>query len=292
MGFWNALFGGTQLTPEEEERERQAKQFDLLKYDGVRAMKTGQADYALRCFTEALKLRDDLEVHEHLSQVLLHKGELDEAMAHLEVLATAEPANVAVKKTMARVAYMKEDYAAMQALCEEGLSIDGQDVQLFFLSGQALSGQGNPVGAIAMLTKAIALRDDYADAYLLRGQTLLSMGDVNSASQDAQWLTDQVGDQEDVLLFKAKVEERQGNIGQAVKTYDRLIEVNPFSTEGYEGRGRLKLSLGDKAGAEADMQKVLELDPQRLADVSGEYSAEGIEQRVKQAYSFINPLGL
>jgi len=37
---------------------------------------------------------------------------------------------------------------------------------------------------------------------------------------------------------------------------------------------------------------VLELDPNALADVNGDYSAEGIEQRVKQAYSAVNPLGL
>ncbi len=38
MGFWNVLFGGKQLSPEEEKQEQEAKNFDLLKYDGVKAM--------------------------------------------------------------------------------------------------------------------------------------------------------------------------------------------------------------------------------------------------------------
>jgi len=68
--------------------------------------------------------------------------------------------------------------------------------------------------------------------------------------------------------------------------------VNPFSIEAYRERGQLKFDSGDKAGAEADMQKVLELNPNQLANVSGDYSAEGIEHHVRQAYSAINPLGL
>ena len=86
MGFFSTLFGGRQLSPEEEKQEQEAKKFDLLKYDGVKAMKMGQADYAVRCFTEALKLHDDLEVHDYLSQVLLRQGNLDAAMNELRTL--------------------------------------------------------------------------------------------------------------------------------------------------------------------------------------------------------------
>ena len=80
MGFWNALFGGKELSPEDEKKLQEAKQFDLLKYDGVKAMRIGQAEYAVRCFREALKLKtDDLELHDYLSQALARMGEVDEA---------------------------------------------------------------------------------------------------------------------------------------------------------------------------------------------------------------------
>ena len=143
-----------------------------------------------------------------------------------------------------------------------------------------------------MLTKAVTLKEDLAEAYLLRAQTLLAMGDTASAETDADWLLEHVGDHEDVLLLKARVEAAKGQPQEAIAIYDKVIEVNPFQIDAFRERGRLRLDLGDKAGAEQDMQTVMELDPQQLADVSGEYSAEGIEQRVKQAYSTINPLGL
>jgi tetratricopeptide (TPR) repeat protein len=292
MGFFSTLFGGRQLSPEEEKQEQEAKKFDLLKYDGVKAMKMGQADYAVRCFTEALKVHDDLEVHDYLSQVLLRQGNLDAAMNELRTLGDAEPENAQIQIRMAQVAYMQEDYATMETVCQQATTLEPENAEPYFLHAQAMKGQQNPVGAIAMLTKAISLKEDYAEAYLLRGQTLLVMGDAASAETDADWLLEHVGDHEDVLLLKARVEAAKGQAQEAIRVYDKVIEVNPFQIDAFRERGRLRLDLGDKAGAEQDMQTVLELDPQQMADVSGEYSAEGIEQRVKQAYSAVNPLGL
>lgn len=292
MGFLSALFGGRVLSPEEEKQEQQQKKFDLLKYDGVKAMKTGQADYAQRCFTEALKLQDDLEVHDYLSQVLLRQGQLDGAMAELKTLAQAEPANAQIVLRMAQVAYMQEDYQAMSEAAGQAIAIDATNAHAHYLSAQAMLGQQQVVPAIALLTKAIALQADYADAYLLRAQTLLAMGDTTSAQQDALWLTQHVGDHEDVLLLSARIATAQGKADEAIAIYNKVVEVNPFQIDAFRERGSLKMAKGDKAGAEHDMQTVLELDPQALADVNGHYSAEGIEQRVRQAYSAVNPLGL
>ena len=292
MGFWSALFGGSQQTPEEEKKEQEARNFDLLKYDGVKALKMGQSEYAVRCFVEALKLKEDLEVHEYLSQAFLQQSNLDGAMTELRTLAEAEPENAQIQIRMAQVAYMQEDYTAMGEACEQAIKLDSDNAQPYFLSAQAQLGLQNVVGAIALLTKAIALRADYADAYLLRAQTLLKMGDVASADIDAHWLLQHVGGHEDVLLLKARIEATKGNVGDAIKVYDIAVEVNPFSIDAFRERGLLKLNMGDKVGAEQDMKMVLELDPQQLADVNGEYSAEGIEQRVRRAYSAINPLGI
>ena len=292
MGFWNVLFGGKQLSPEEEKQEQEAKNFDLLKYDGVKAMKIGQTEYAVRCFQEALKVQEDLEIHDYLSQAMLRLGELERTLGELKLLAEAEPENKEIQKRIAQVAYMQEDYATMSLACERAMQLDAADAQVFFLNAQAQQGQQNPVAAIAMLTKAIALEPNYADAYLMRGRMLLAMGDKEGAGQDVAWLMEHVNDHEDILLLKARTEAALGRKDDAIATYTQVTEVNPFCIDAFRERGQLRFDAGDKEGAEADMQKVLELDPNQLADVNGEYSAEGIEQRVRQAYSAINPLGL
>jgi tetratricopeptide (TPR) repeat protein len=292
MGFWKALLGGKDQTPEEEQQEREQRNFDLLKYDGVKAMKIGQPDYAVKCYREALKIKEDPEVRDYLSQALIQKGELAEAAEQLKLLAEAEPNNEAIVLRTAQVAYMMEDYAQMATACERAMQINPSSAIAHYLKEQACLGQQNVVEAIAMLTKTISLQEENADAYLLRAQTLLAMGDVKGAADDAAWLLENAGDHEEVLLLNARVAARRQQTDEALAFYDQVTEVNPFSIEAYQERGQLRFNLGDKAGAEQDMQKVLELNPNALADVNGEYSAEGIEQRVRQAYSVANPLGL
>ena len=284
MGFWKALFGSSELTPEEEKKEQQAKNFDLLKYDGVKAMKMGQTDYAVRCFREALKIQDDLEIHDHLSRELMRMGELRDAYEELSLLERAEPRNAQVLVRMTQVAFMEEDYQLMDEVCQRLLQLDDKQAGSYLLSAQAQIGLGHDEEAITLLTKAIELCDGYAEAYLLRGQTLLRMGKVEDAASDTLQLLDLVGNQEDALLLKARVEVARGHRDLAQAIYNKVIEVNPFSVEAFSERALLKRQAGDDAGADEDLKTAHELDPTQ--------DVQDIEQQVREAYQTINPLGL
>ena len=71
-----------------------------------------------------------------------------------------------------------------------------------------------------------------------------------------------------------------------------MIDVNPFNADAYKERGKVKFEQGDTIGAKEDVEKLLELMPDALSNVSGDYSADGIEHKVKQAYSNLNPFGI
>lgn len=292
MNLFKALFGNSELTPEEEKKNADERQFDLMKYDGVKAMKIGRFDYAVKCFEEALQVHDDLEVHDYLSRALVQTGEYGQAMEQLELLMKAEPDNLALPLQAAQVAFMMEDFELMQECCERSLAIHADNAHAHFAYAKACFGKGDPVSGIARLTKCIALDENFGDAYLLRGQTLLRMGDVKGAEADVQWLMEHAGGHEDVLLLAARVERAKGHADEAIHIYNKVNEVNPFQIDAYRERGQLRFEKGDKLGAQEDMQKVLELNPSEMADVSGDYSAEGIEHKVKQAYSMLNPFGL
>ena len=64
MNIFKALFGGEEETPEEKQKADKAKRFDMFKYDGVKAARMGQHDYAVKCYNEALAIHDDLETHD------------------------------------------------------------------------------------------------------------------------------------------------------------------------------------------------------------------------------------
>lgn len=292
MNIFKALFGSKEYTPEERQKADETRRFDMFKYDGMRAAKIGQFDYAVKCYNEALGIHNDLEVRDCLAQALIHTGALDEAREQLCILAEAEPDNVAIKIQTAQVAYMQGNYEAMATACERALQINKDHAVAHYLYGLAYVGSGNVVGAIAMLTKAVLLQPDMSDAYLLRGRTLLSLGDAAGADKDATRLLEMASDSEDALLLKARIEHTRGNNDIAIDIYNKVIEINPFCTDAFRERGAIKYEKGDTRGAQADMQTVLELEPDKVTDINGNFSAEGIEQQVRQAYSNINPLGL
>lgn len=288
MNFLKTLFGGKDEKPEVKKKAEEARDFDVLKYDGVRALRANQAEYAIRCFTHALQTQDDLEIHDYLSQAYIHTGELPKAYEQIEKLAEAQPDNQQIFIRMANVAYMMEDYGAMANACEKALLIDDKTAEVMYLYARACIGQGDSANAIAMLTKAITLKEDYGDAYLLRGETLLKNGETAEADQDATWLLERAPENEDVLTLKADIESEKGNVAEAISFYDKVTDVNPFNVNAYQKRGELKLKSGDEAGANEDFSKAKEYAPK-----DGEGSeGQNIEAKVKEAYSNINPMGL
>lgn len=293
MNFFKALFGGKIEDTEKTKKEEELKNFDLIKYDGVKALKTGQSEFAIKCFKKAIEIKNtDLEVRDYLARAYVAANEPLKAFEQLQKLAEAQPDNQKIFVQMAHVAFMMEDYGAMADSCERALLIDKDNAEVSYLYAKACIGQGDDVNAVAMLTKAILLKDDYVDAYLLRGETLLKMGDYEGSDADAKYLLEKQADNESVLILKARIEHKQGNNDEAINYYNKVVDVNPFSIDAFRERGAVKLEVGDKDGAAEDMQQVLELDPKQTADINGEFSAEGVEEKTKQAYNKINPFGL
>lgn len=288
MNFFKALFGGKEETSEEKKQEEQARNFDVLKYDGVKALHMNQWQQAIKCFTHALEIREDLECRDYLSQAFIQNNELLPAFEQLRKLAEAQPDNEEIYLRMAHVAYMMEDYSAMAHACEKALLIDKDDPQVLYLYARACRGQGDRTNAVAMLTKAITLREDYGDAHLLRGEILLETNDVEGAAQDADYLVEHASENEDALLLKARVLEAQEMHDEAVGIYNKVIELNPFCIAAFKERGAIRLGLGDKRGAEEDLNAVLEIDPVHNEGTG----TEDIRQKTEDAYRNINPLGL
>ena len=272
MGFFKSLFGGKDESPEEKKKKDDARDFDVLKTDGVRALRMGQGEYAVKCFTKALEINDDLETRDYLSQAFVRCDRLKEARAQLDILAEAQPDNIHILMMMARVDYMMEDYNAMMEVCEKATLLDNDNAEVMFLYARAMRGQNDLVNAVAMFTKCIMLDEHFADAYLERGRLLLQMGDVEGASDDADFLMEAAPGVEEVLLFKASVLMAEQKTSEAIAVYDKAINTNPFCVAAFKGRGAARLAIGDKEGAESDMRQLLELDPNALDNLSGQFN--------------------
>lgn len=93
---------------------------------------------------------------------------------------------------------------------------------------------------IVKTTQAIATNPSDMEAYKLRALTLCQMQQYEEAEQDLNMLIDTLHTQD---------------------------------AEVYQLRGTLRMNRGDKQGALADMRCALDLNPQLLAQLSGEFKS-------------------
>lgn len=285
MSFFKTLFGGGK-SQADDSKDTVKRDFDVLKYDGVRALRSGHADYAVQCLEHALEINGDLECRDYLSQAYISTGNLAEAYRQLACMAEARPDNAPIVLRMADVAYMMEDYDAMAEACAKALTIDDSEPLAYYLSARAAHGRADNETAVAMLNKALQLADDYHAARLLRGEIRLADNLVAEAAEDAARLLADVEGNEDVLLLNARVAEAGGDHDKALNMYGAVIDADPFCMAAYSERGAVRAALGDAQGA-AD-------DEAMAADLSASASAvqENVEQKVKQTYKNIDPYGI
>lgn len=261
MNFLRKLFGNGNMTAEEAERARQAKEFDALKYDGVAALRQNALPYAVKCLARALEIKDDAETRDYLAQALIGSNDMEAAYEQLSRLASLEPGNARIWLRMADVAYMMENYDAMTDACEKAIGIDSENALANYSYARAYIGKDRLADAIGYLDKAIGVSADnpFWEACLLRGQTYLRMGDVEQASKDADNMLRQLGDNEDALLLKARCATAEDDKTAAMAYYGRVMDANPFCAEAYEKRAALREMTGDGAGAQADRAALAEL---------------------------------
>ena len=299
MGIFSSLFGGNKKTDEE-------KNFDILKYDGIRAMRIGKLTYALKCFEEATALREDLETMNHQANTYIRVNRMDDARALLVRMTEIAPEQPLVFQSLASLCYMQEDYKAMNDACQKALALNDQDPGTYFLSAKAAVGMSNGFQAIAMLTKAIMLNEEFVEAYQLRAEVLWQMRQAKDASDDIEKLLALNPEDENALLLKAEIMAVSGDEEGAVKlmndvlalnpfcekayllkgsyllakkdadgaiaVYNEALEINPNFAAAYHERGRAKLAKGDKQGSMEDMKRAIELAPEQGAAISGEYN--------------------
>ena len=307
--FFKSFFSGKSETPESEKQKNDQKNFEIFKYDGLRAQRMGRPDYAVKCFIEALAIKEEFETMGYLSQLYIQMGETAKARELLEKMAAMEPDVTSTFLALANVCFIQEDYQAMEEAANKAIAIEEGNAVAHYLLGKARKGQDDDLMTIAHLTKAITLKDDFIEARLLRAEALMNLKQYKDMMEDIDAVLAQNPEEETAMLLRGKVKEADGKdeeaeedyklvteinpfneqaylyLGQlyinqkklteAIGLFDEAIELNPNFAEAYKERGRAKLLNGDKDGSVEDMKKSLELNPKEEAGLNGEFKNLG-----------------
>lgn len=318
MNLLKKLFAGNNEPEENVRHKNEERNFDILKYDGIRAQRIGKWIYAEKCFKEALNIRPDLETASLLVSTSLQLNKLEQAHEVLGQMISLEPQRLQSYLDLARVCYLQEHYDDMLATAQQAAQLVPDNETPYFLQAQAYHKLGDSIHTIVALTQAISRKEDFTEAYLMRGQVLLEMKQYNEALEDVDFLLKHDSIDEEALRLAAEVQQGLGNEDEAVTYYKKVIDLNPFNEHSYEQialiharkkeyaqaiatldealeinekaqlyqlRGKLKMDSGDKEGALADMKKSLELNPESENRISGHFD------NFDTLYKSNNPLG-
>lgn len=294
--FFSSLFssGKQEATPENVEKNDQ-KNFDILKYDGIRAMRMGKLAYALKCFSEASRIKEDFEMMNYMASAHTMNNDLGLAKEVIDRMVEIKPDDVPTRLSRVNLLFMMDRDADVVDDCLHIIEVEPTNHLAYFLMAKSKRATNNPLGAIADLTKAIALKEDFADGYLYRAEILLLMAQPKEALEDVQRAVEIAPEEESAYLLRGRVYVALGGIENASSDFAKVLELNPFNEEAsilsgqllieqgkydeaiaflddvidttpssakaYSERGRAKNLKGDKKGAFEDLKRSLELNP-------------------------------
>jgi tetratricopeptide (TPR) repeat protein len=305
MGFLKSLLSGKAADSEADKQRKADKEFEVYKYDGMRAQRMGHLDFAEQCFRKALALHEDFETMSYLAQVEIQRQHLDEARTLLTQMDAMEPSHLFTLLTLAHVCDLQADADSLAEVAEKAIAADADSAQAYFFLAKAMLGKGDLLMTIAHLTRAITLHEDYKEAYLLRAETLLKMQQYTEAAKDLTTVLSKDAGEEAAILLYGRLHEAEGRLPEAEEHYrqvndinpfneqaylllghlymgqkryqeaitlfDEAIDINPSFAQAYHERGNAKLLNGDKEGAVEDLKQALELNPSEGEKVTGQY---------------------
>ena len=261
MGFFKTLFGGGVSDPVEEQKKQIQKEFDIWKYDGIRAHRMHRMDYARKCFEEAIKLQDDFETYAQLVQLLFETGDFQAALVPLNHMAKAEPHIAETFISLATVHFMLENYQEMADNAQLAIDKAPDNVQAYYLKGKAMQGLAQEDEAVNLFTKAIDLQSDFAEALLLRGQIYLRQAKLTEALTDAEAVIASGKEVESGLLLRGSVKEVENQSEEAESDYRQVLELDPFNQQAYIYIGKLYMKNERYADAISIMDDAIEVCP-------------------------------
>jgi tetratricopeptide (TPR) repeat protein len=136
-----------------------------------------------------------------------------------------------------------------------------KDIDALVLRGQILTHQGQPSDAIHFLESAIkdAPNDTMAHYYLgVAYADTSSFGQAEAEWREAARLQPQMAETQRSLVNIAL---RKGDVSLLSESAEQLMKIEPRAAEGYVYHSQAMLNAGEKAEAEADLKKAIDVAP-------------------------------
>jgi len=233
---------------------------EQLFRDAVEAQQRGDYDQAVEKYRQLIALRPDVpEIHANLGAALVHLGRFDDAIAQYETALAALPDQMQIRMNLA-LAYYKAGRIGQAAAEFEKLHASAPaEMRVTLLLADCWLQQGDTGKVIAMMGPLDA--DNHGDLTFsfLYGSALIRAGQM----ERGQEVMDRIlrnGDSAEARVLMATARLRRLDYAGAKADLQRAIELNPALPGVHSLLGLVLDSLMD-TGAIAAYQKEVEINP-------------------------------
>jgi tetratricopeptide (TPR) repeat protein len=240
MGFLSSLFSSQkEEAPSEEKPKDDQSNFDVLKYDGIRAMQIREISYAIKCFQEALKIRPDMETMNYLANAHSMIDDQESALEIINEMLLMKPERINLLLSRINLLFGLNRLGEVIADCDKVIGLDPENHMARYLRGKAKWTTNDRPGAKEDMDNVIAIKEDFADGYLFRAEIFFSTEEGEKALADVNKVIELTEDEEMAYLLRGRIHELLGDKESAINDYAKVLELNPFKAEAYLLAGRL-----------------------------------------------------
>ena len=172
-----------------------------------------------------------------------------------------------------------------QVLFQHGLKVNPRSFVARNNLASELIGLNRLDEAVSLLTRAIELKSDYAEAHYNLGLALARQGKRKSALVHLQRSIELKPEQAAAHYDLAVTLENEGRLDEAEKHYRRALEVQPAYPEALNNLGVLLFAEGDVVQATARFRSALRVQPDFLPALENLAGALIVSGRVREAIS-------
>jgi len=233
-------------------------------------VETGDLDKAAAEFAVLSKQRPkDLNLREDFVELLLRQNKVDEATRLNDEILSANPKDSGAQMLRGRILNLRGKFKAaidvLQAALKDAPEHAGGHYQL----GVALSNTGNNVRAEEEWRQAVKLEPRLTDAQLALAQVALAKNDRDSLSEAAEAIITNLPSDPRGYILRAEAESRSNQKAAAEADFSKAIQIAPRSPLGYSALAGWRFKSGELQDAQKYYELALDRDPNQVAALNG-----------------------
>lgn len=143
----------------------------------------GKYEEAVAYYSEKIRSSgNDLSAHYNRGRAFEELGKLDEASADFEYILSKDPRHLEAHLSLSKIAYRRGDYSRSAVLSGNVLKYHEGSHLAHFLLARANHQLGNVQTAMTEYDAAIALNNNFGEAYFYRGALKLTLEDATACA--------------------------------------------------------------------------------------------------------------